>query len=66
MEGVWCNEICRYSRHCMYGKKEVGKDPDHCIDYIKLEEYAWDAYQDMCAEARERDCEYEDDDDWEE
>ena len=60
-----CSEHCRLSRPCRYGKKEIGKDPDHCIEYIKLEEYEWDAKQDEIAEMRE--CEHEyDDDDWEE
>ena len=64
MDGIWCCDICRYSRHCLYGKKEIGKDPESCGEYYKLEEYAWDAYQDKCAE--EREYEPEDDDDWEE
>ena len=68
MDGVWCDEICRLSQHCLFGKREIGKDPDHCIEYIKLEDYEWDAIQDKPAEAEEYDREYEpeDDDDWEE
>ena len=61
-----CSEYCRLSRHCRFGKKEIDKDPDHCIDYIKLEEYEWEARQDAIAEMREYERDYEDDDDWEE
>ena len=51
-----CSEYCRLSRHCMYGKKEIGKDPERCFEYIKLEDYEWDAMQDH---------EPDDDYDWE-
>lgn len=63
-----CTEHCEYSRHCLFGKKEFGKDPDHCSEYLKLEKITWDARQDAIAEAMEydRDNEPEDDDDWEE
>ena len=65
-EPVWCTDICRLSQHCIFGKKEIGKDPDHCSEYIKLEDYEWDAYQDKCAEDDRYESDYEDDDDWEE
>ena len=64
----FCDEYCEYSRYCRYGKREIGKKPDNCPEYTKLEKIAWDAEQDRIAEAMERDREYEpeDDDDWEE
>ena len=63
-----CSEHCRYSQHCFFGKKEIGKDPENCSEYIKLEDYAWDAEQERIAELKERELEYEpeDNDDWEE
>ena len=65
---VWCDEICEYSRHCLYGKREIGKDPYNCSQYLTLEKIAWDCRQDEIKERMEWDCEHEpeDDDDWEE
>ena len=39
-----CDEFCRFAQYCH--KKElqtVDNDPDKCSEYIKLEDYAWDA-----------------------
>ena len=66
-EEVWCSDICEYSRYCHFGKREIGKDPNDCSQYLTLEKIAWDCRQDDIEEAMEWDREHEpeDDDDWE-
>ena len=57
-----CDEYCRFAQHCF--KKELhtaDNDPDKCIEYLKLEDYEWDA---LCGEKYDR--EYEPDDEDEE
>lgn len=57
-KGKNCHAYCEYGKQCRFREGEIGKDPDDCSMYFKLDDITNDARME------EKEKEFEEIEDW--